>query len=600
MSLKASGQLRRSQVIRTFGPGSMLDLPKRSVLIGGLDEWMGVDREIHEPRLKQKVELVLGIPNLRLMTPPPEQDDPSGPKTGLRVWEFPTWYIVQDIEYGQKGLFERRRRLVPQDALTSGKYRDENRKLQAVVPVRFVRACPSGHIGDINWYEFVHQGRTDCRRELWIDERGTSGDLGDVWVRCDCKAERQMGDATNFGTYPLGHCDGARPWLGKALTRESCSLPNRLLIRSASNAYLPQVLSVISLPDSGRDLAEVVTTLWEFLELVENIDDLQREMRRDRVRRALQGFTEDRILAEILGRKRTGAEAQQRSVKSVELDTLIGTGAMIGDDSPDSIFHAEQLAQTEWYHPWTCGLERVLLIHRLREVSALVGFTRFESSAPDIQGELDMQVKRAAIALEQSWVPAIENRGEGIFLGFRKAAIDAWLQRPDVRARAEGLVRGFERWRSERELPQRQFPGPAYVMLHSLSHLLITAVALECGYPASSIRERIYAIDGRYGILLYTASPDAEGTLGGLVETGRHITDHLAGALQAGGLCSNDPVCAQHAPEDLHEARYLMGAACHGCVLISETSCENFNEYLDRALVVPTVGDEAAAFFEPA
>jgi len=118
----------------------MLDLPKRSVLIGGLDEWMGVDREIHEPRLKQKVEQALSVPNLRLMTPPPEQDDPAGPKTGLRVWEFPTWFIVQDIEFGQRGLFDRRRRLVSQKALTKGKYLDESRKLRAVVPVRFVRA----------------------------------------------------------------------------------------------------------------------------------------------------------------------------------------------------------------------------------------------------------------------------------------------------------------------------------------------------------------------------------------------------------------------------------------------------------------------------
>ncbi len=133
--------------------------------------------------------------------------------------------------------------------------------------------------------------------------------------------------------------------------------------------------------------------------------------------------------------------------------------------------------------------------------------------------------------------------------------------------------------------------------VHSLSHLLITAVSLECGYAATSIRERIYATDGRYGILLYTGTTDAEGTLGGLVQVGRRIDEHVAHALELGRLCSNDPICAQHDPAGRHEERYLHGAACHGCLLIAETSCERRNEMLDRALVVETVDGEGEAFF---
>jgi hypothetical protein len=127
-------------------------------------------------------------------------------------------------------------------------------------------------------------------------------------------------------------------------------------------------------------------------------------------------------------------------------------------------------------------------------------------------------------------------------------------------------------------------------MLHSFSHLLITAVALECGYPASSIRERIYALPGvGYGILLYTGTSDSEGTLGGLIQVGRRIHEHIRTALELGELCSNDPVCAQHQPQNTHERRFLHGAACHGCLLIAETSCEQQNDFLDRALVVRTV-----------
>ncbi len=218
------------------------------------------------------------------------------------------------------------------------------------------------------------------------------------------------------------------------------------------------------------------------------------------------------------------------------------------------------------------ALEKVVLVHRLREVQALVGFTRFEAMAPSTDGELDAGVQRAALAREPGWFPAIETRGEGIFLHFRSDRIDAWAKRPAVIERRRALAAGFDEWLHDHPQSRRQFCDIEYLMLHSLSHLLITAVSLSCGYPASSIRERIYARPEGCGILLYTASSDSEGTLGGLVEVGRNIDKHLAEALEVGRLCSNDPVCAQHEPSDPHEERFLHGAACHGCLLISETA----------------------------
>lgn len=101
---------------------------------------------------------------------------------------------------------------------------------------------------------------------------------------------------------------------------------------------------------------------------------------------------------------------------------------------------------------------------------------------------------------------------------------------------------------------------------------------------------------GGDGILLYTGSSDAEGTLGGLVQVGASIGNFLKSALESARICSNDPVRAQHSSQ-MPDGRYLHGAACHGCVLIAETSCETFNQYLDRALVVPTLERKDAAFF---
>ena len=228
---------------------------------------------------------------------------------------------------------------------------------------------------------------------------------------------------------------------------------------------------------------------------------------------------------------------------------------------------------------------------------ALVGFTRFEPAVPDIDGELNLGVRRADLARDTTWLPATENRGEGFFLSFRREAIDAWLRRPEVQAREKQLKEGFEHWKKHHPGNEQVFPGLPYVFLHSLSHLLITAVSLECGYSASSIRERIYAGASGYGILLSTGTPDSEGTLGGLVAVGKRIERHLSAGLQLARLCSNDPVCAQHRPDHVQEERFLHGAACHGCLLIAETSCERRNEYLDRALVVPTVDAVGAEFF---
>ena len=181
---------------------------------------------------------------------------------------------------------------------------------------------------------------------------------------------------------------------------------------------------------------------------------------------------------------------------------------------------------------------------------------------------------------------------------FRAANIEAWADRPAVTARLLQLRQGFQAWKNEHAGSSREFPPPPYILLHTLAHLLITTISLECGYPASSIRERVYAMpELGYGILLYTGSSDVEGTLGGLVDVGRRIADLLRSALALGAFCSNDPVCSQHDPQNAYEQQYLLGAACHGCVLVAETSCEQQNEWLDRALVVPTISAREAAFF---
>lgn len=594
MSGRGDAQVRRSQVITTWGPGSLLDLPRESAIVGGLDTWPKTAslEEIVETRLTGKLQLMTGIAAPRLYAPPAASNDPREKTLGIGVWRFPEWFVVQEDSQGEER--ERSRRLVHRKRLEKGRFDG-----RAVVPTRFVRACPRGHVDDLDWYRFAHGVEDACRRQLWLDERGTSGDLGDLVVRCECKKSRGLYEATQTELNPLGTCKGARPWLGRH-AHEECNLPSRLLIRTAANAYFAQLLSVLSLPDRGTAVQSAVAELWQDLQIVDDVGGLAFLKKKPRIAEALAGFPDDDVLKAIEERK-SGAFVD-RPVKQVELDALIAAPEGFGDDVPvDENFHARRLPDTAWRHSsLSDGVEAVIQLHRLREVLALTGFTRFEAVTPDIQGDYESDVERAELALEPEWFPAVENRGEGVFVQLRAEVVVSWLAKEPVKMRLSDLATGHQLWEGRRPAKsERPFPGGPYVLLHTLAHLLIQAVAMRCGYPASSIRERIYSDvgAGRYGLLLYTGSPDADGTLGGLVQQARHVEAHLSHALRAAALCSNDPICAQHSPGESMEERWLHGAACHGCALIAETSCEMRNDYLDRALVVPVLGLGDAAFF---
>src|SRR5437868_9864014 len=118
-----------------------------------------------------------------------------------------------------------------------------------------------------------------------------------------------------------------------------------------------------------------------------------------------------------------------KKVKVAELKTLISAQEEVGEDRPEGVFFARSLPRASWDKPWMWSIERVVLVHRLREVVAQVGFTRFEAAAPDTDGELEIGVRRASLAVDVSWLPAFENKGEGIFLQFKREAIDAWVAR---------------------------------------------------------------------------------------------------------------------------------------------------------------------------
>jgi hypothetical protein len=172
----------------------------------------------------------------------------------------------------------------------------------------------------------------------------------------------------------------------------------------------------------------------------------------------------------------------------------------------------------------------------------IYGFTRFEAAPSSADGDIEdiqLAVRGAPLSQGANWLPAVEQFGEGIFIHFDEAAIRGWLHSDPVQMRHARLLSGYGHWQQHFSGKAPPYPGTPYVLLHSISHALIAEIALDCGYPASSLKERVYALSDpqaggdfdRCGILIYTASPGAQGTLGGLVATAPRVARILANAL---------------------------------------------------------------------
>ena len=600
------GELRSSQLLHTYGVGAVADLPNLSVVIGGLEQWdLANSVIVPEDRVLAALRSHLGQQVQALRTAPykPETADPFAEwaRIGVPVRLFPRWLRCSD---------NRCNRLAPVEsglfALDSNLWRPERIRYAhgcrghgssrpTAVPSRFVLACPRGHLDDFPWLYFVHGGESPGSGEhtLRLFERGSTGEAANLFVECSCKRQRPMAPA--FGqeaVKTLSACRGRHPHLG---TFGECGEQTRTLGLGATNGWFAMQVRAFTLPQADTEVGQGVAENWGQLSLYANVPPEVAKTLLPTVAcwPDVEQYGVDAVWGAIQRQakreKNSSSEPEETELHTPEWQAFTRPEP---SDFPNFTTRREQPPSSA--RAW---LQDVVLVPRLREVSALFGFTRIDAPEWDILSTDQDRV--APLAREApTWVPCAETRGEGIFLRFREDQIAAWEKRPDVRARSRMLAAGHVKWRLDRRLVPADWPGARYLLLHTLAHALIREFALECGYSASGIAERIYARGGEKpmaGIILYTAAPDSEGTLGGLVSLGRR--DRLGGlidqALDAARLCTSDPLCADHDPRDQGQ---LFGAACHACLFASETSCERGNHYLDRALLVDTVTGGSTGF----
>jgi len=467
------------------------------------------------------------------------------------------------------------------------------------VAARFLLACRNGHLDDFPWHWFVHGGESSCKGTLRFFETGASLQTENLWVKCDaCGSARSL--ATAFGTEAknnLPACRGRHPHIDQY--DAECDQAVRTILLGATNSWFPITISVLAIPHAGDSLSQLISDGWEDFAGLESEAELKGVLKtfiRRGVLPGLEKYSAEDVWAAIR-RKRTGEDV---AAKDSETDLKRPEWQLLIHPSPPTDwphFLSEKVSAPEQYANL---ITDVLLLKRLREVNALIGYTRVE--APEETSDPEERPPMADLCKGRpEWVPAVEVHGEGIFLQFAEDVVSGWERVVAVTKRDSMLTAGHRGWRNARKLdPEKGYPGIRYAMLHTFAHLLIRELALECGYNAASIRERVYAAsnsDGAMaGVLLYTAAADSDGTLGGLIELGKpeNLGRLIKQALHRASICSSDPLCSEHDPE---KDRSLHSASCHACGFVAETSCERSNRYLDRALLVPTFDCKDAAYF---
>jgi len=611
------GELRPSQILYTFGIGSIADLPHLSVMVMGLDGWdknPATTTLLSEPRLLAAVRRELGTQVKELCSPPiPQEDEESAnpfdeaARIGVPVSPFPTWMVCPQCRLLaplQSGLFE----------LKSSPYRinetryvhkncPKSRKPPAVVPARFLVACQHGHLDDFPWHYFVHQGASDCQGVLRFEEYGVTGAASDIVVRCEgCQRSRRLSDAFGEnGKQNMPKCRGRHPHLRDF--DDECDQQMEAMLLGASNSWFPITLSALSIPLHASPLAQLVQKHWDILGDAPDPQTLAFSLgMAQRTGQLLEflKYTHEEIWASI----EQFRQGQNKQDHAQDLKTPEWQVLSLSVPTPTSQeFQLRPVSSPKGYEQF---FTRTVLVERIREVRALIGFTRIQSPGDfDDTGEIPSEYRVRISRNAPSWVPASEVKGEGIFLQFNESQLQAWETSPAVLKRAQQTLEAQKRWLRIRNLDPAKIPVPSmrYVLIHSFSHALMRQLAIECGYNAASLRERLFAKSPheehgpQAGLLIYTAAPDSEGTLGGLVNLGEPDTlgYHISQALTSIRLCASDPLCADHDPNQGIPS--LHWAACHACLFSPETSCERGNKYLDRSTLIPTFASDNLHFF---
>lgn len=578
---KIKHDLRLMETISPFGVGAIVDVLGESLIAPDTSHW---DRKFSPLIACDRLLARLGPGELR--QPPTHADRASKDTAALKYWRFPAWRFC-----------ERCSKLTRYTGKNKGKWSNTCTCGGLLVPMRYVAICQKGsHVQDIPWFMWAHRGNDAgvteqvrfCKayKELRFIRSGSRGEgLNSLQVECNgCKRSRSLADlVTRDALVRDGiKCSSRQPWEHEDSVSVPCEHSLVAAQRGATGNYIAERISALDIPEEkprSVETADRIRGHMFFARMVEDNGGPQSEQIADWIAADLD-VTREEVVSAAAGSSSI-VESPLLELKDGEWAAFLKKLEHKRDRSEgDFIVDGWKTADASRSRALSSRIAAVGQVRRVREVRALRGFRRYNADATLVGADLGPDRRRNPI------YPAVELFGEGIFFQFDENAVAEWEQNPAVRARAEILIR------RRHEMPwahRLDVPEPRYIALHTLSHLLIRRLAFASGYSSAALQERIYAnsdrADPTAGILIYTAAGDAQGTLGGLVRLGAPNLSLplLVAALDEAEVCSNDPVCIE---SDRQGSSQLNLSACHGCTLISETSCEAGNRLLDRQLVL--------------
>lgn len=620
-----SHSVRAAQAVLQYGVGAMVDFPSQTLMTAAPEYWEDQVVHIHDERLEKS----LGVKYFGM---------PKGGKNrdGIAYARFPEWYFCPKCRRFQP----LSNWITDFNKQANGSEKTNNQNMSRVlrcpndhvelVVARIVTVCQHGHINDFPWVKWTHAKNFGGAKDVCKNPRlkfttspVASEGLEGLSLKCEsCGAATTLMGAFNDGEferldekYPGRYnftCEGGQPWKGER--EKNCGLYPKVLQRGSSSVYFPVTASSLVIPpfsDIINSRIENSSLYEEFrtkVKTVRNLKGLSTEIQEENISSIVNEDSEKiaanigcdpKQVKEILERRmlpETDINYDTGSIeyRAMEFDALSGRTSVTG--TPYDDFKRVPTDISKYNIPFIKGIS---LIEKIREVQVLLGFSRIEPfPAAMIRSKLPgfVPVKEE----ETEWYPGYNVYGEGIFIEFDGDAINAWRSGNTVlEKRVITLQENYDNSFLGKQNP-RKISGK-FLLLHTISHLLIKQLSFDCGYNISSLKERIYcgeAAEGKdmAGILIYTASGDSEGTLGGLVRQGKYDTFPriYRKCIETAVTCSNDPVCSLSKGQGRDS---LNLAACYSCGLLPETCCEEFNIFLDRGVVIGTYENKKLGFF---
>ena len=583
---KVIGSVRRTQIITTFGPGSIVNINGHSFILAGTDFWKNSEGEkyhIYEENLQKQ----LGVD---YFIQPKYSDDEKyfyKKSEDIPAFVFPKTLICSNPKCGKIANYNSYKK--------GKKIKCPNCGSENIVPSRFIMVCENGHIDDFDYSLWVH-GKQDnnCKnkRDLVMYNDKKSGGLESIVIRCkSCGKSRSMKNA--FGKEFKYKCKAKRPWLND-VDPDGCNCKSmKVSQRGSSNVYFAIHESALSIPPWSKRIQQEISKndRWQALKsFIDNDENLRKLIRSFKLCEKCD-LTEDEVIDQIKIKNQYINGDIKVTRESIRQDEYQAFTRTLNDDNGE--FQIEESPVPNFLNKY---VEKVVIAKRLREVLALTDFNRLNSNNENSDG-----INKSKLSSKRlNWFPAIELRGEGIFIKLNEEKVRKWESRPDVIERYKHIEINMEK-----SIFKIKNLSPRYILLHTLSHLIIKQLILQCGYSTSALKERIYStFDKRYvenvqdmcGILIYTATSDSEGSLGGVVSQGNpeKLENTFRSLLENASWCSSDPLCIQSSGQGFDN---LNLAACYACTLLPETSCEQRNCYLDRAALIGSFENKDLGYF---